>query len=182
MEGASLPKAREDGLVVEELHDEVLIYDLKRHRAYCLNRTAALVWRHCDGQTPVAEMAELLEKELTLPADEKIVRMALDRLARARLLRERVTPPDGARSSRREFARKLALVGGLSLLLPVVSSIVAPTPVEALSCTSPAGCCGPLANCQAGGCVDGTKCCCPDAPPTTFCRLDPVFLTFDCVP
>ena len=37
-----LPEARQDGLVIEELLEEILVYDLKRHRAYCLNRTAAL--------------------------------------------------------------------------------------------------------------------------------------------
>jgi hypothetical protein len=43
--------------------DEVLIYDLKQHKAHCLNKTAALVWNHCDGETSVSEMATLLQKE-----------------------------------------------------------------------------------------------------------------------
>ena len=41
---ALMPRARQDELVVEELQDETLVYDLKRHKARCLNRTAALVW------------------------------------------------------------------------------------------------------------------------------------------
>ena len=43
---ALMPRARQDELVVEELPDETLVYDLKRHKARCLNRTAALVWQH----------------------------------------------------------------------------------------------------------------------------------------
>ena len=54
---APLPRMREQGLVVDDLPDEVLVYDLDRHQAHCLNRTAALVWRHCDGQTTVKEIA-----------------------------------------------------------------------------------------------------------------------------
>ena len=49
-----LPAARTSGLVVRELAEETLVYDEERHRAHCLNRTAALVWRHCDGKTPVS--------------------------------------------------------------------------------------------------------------------------------
>ena len=136
-----VPRAREDRLVVQELPDEVLVYDLTRHKAHCLNRTAALIWRHCDGQTTVAEMATLLQKELKSPVDEAVVWLALERLGRARLLHERVTPPAGAaRFSRREVIRKLVLVGGLSVLLPVVSSIVAPTAAQAASCVTEASC------------------------------------------
>ena len=38
-----MPRARQDELVVEELPDETLVYDLKRHKALCLNRTSVLV-------------------------------------------------------------------------------------------------------------------------------------------
>ena len=34
---ALMPRARQDELVVEELPDETLVYDLKRHKARCLN-------------------------------------------------------------------------------------------------------------------------------------------------
>src|SRR5437899_315891 len=111
------PHAREEGLLIHELPDELLVYDLERHRAHSLNRTAALVWGHCDGRTTVAELASLIERELNLPAEEDLVWLALDRLGRAHLLRERLTPPAEAASySRREFARKLALVGGIALV------------------------------------------------------------------
>ena len=90
---ALMPLARQDELVVEELQDETLVYDLKRHKARCLNRTAALVWQHCDGQTTVTELAALLEEQLATPTDETVVWMALDRLGRAHLLSEPVTLP-----------------------------------------------------------------------------------------
>ncbi len=71
---ALMPRARQDELVVEELQDETLVYDLKRHKARCLNRTAALVWRCCDGQTSVADVAALLEEQLATATDEAVVR------------------------------------------------------------------------------------------------------------
>ena len=130
-----MPRARKEELVVEELPDETLVYDLKRHKAHCLNRTASAVWRHCDGRTSLSDMAEILEQELALPRDEAIVRFALGRLRKARLLDEGTDvseEPTGL--SRREVVRKLAVVGGLSILLPVVTSL--PSPVAAMQASS----------------------------------------------
>ena len=47
---AARPKARAEGVVVRELDEEVLVYDLDTHRAVCLNGAAAAVWRLCDGR------------------------------------------------------------------------------------------------------------------------------------
>src|ERR671934_1982561 len=78
-----MPGAREEGLVIQELPpEETLVYDLTRHRAHCLNQTAALVWRHCDGRTTLAEIAARLQAELGIAADEELVWLALDRLAK----------------------------------------------------------------------------------------------------
>ena len=45
---------------VERLAGETLVYDLRRHRAHCLNPAATLVWRCCDGRTTVASAAARL--------------------------------------------------------------------------------------------------------------------------
>src|SRR5262249_49065061 len=132
-----VPQARNEGLVVHELADEVLVYDLERHRAHALNRTAAWVWRRCDGSTSASRMAALMRDELDIPADEEAVWLALDRLGRAHLLRERLLlPTNGARSSRRALVRKLAMAGGLAL----VTSILAPGVAQAGSCVTTAVC------------------------------------------
>ena len=52
-----VPKARHNKLVIQELEDEVLVYDLERNQAHCLNRTAALIWEHCDGKQTVWGLA-----------------------------------------------------------------------------------------------------------------------------
>ena len=149
------PCAREDGLLVQQLGEETLVYDRMRHQVHCLNPTVAAVWGQCDGRTSVAEIAERLRSELRAPADENLVWLALERLDTVHLLREPLTRPAGTpRFSRRELARNLRLVGGLAALLPVITSIVAPTP-------SQAGSCGPCAPGQNGGapCGDCTKTC-----------------------
>ena len=136
-----MPPARTDELVVEELPDETLVYDLKRHRAHCLNRTSSLVWQHCDGRTTTAQMARMLEEELGLPRDEQIVGLALDRLQRAKLLADGThAPGDEMSYSRRELVRKLAVVGGLTMLLPVITSLRSPLAAMAASTTTSAQC------------------------------------------
>jgi hypothetical protein len=168
------PRARTQGLVVTELPDELLVYDLERHRAHCLNPTAALVFKHCDGRRSVAQIARILRRELDVdaPADESLVWLSLDRLERARLLEEREAAP--AAPSRRELVRRVALVAAT---LPVIATILAPTPAEAAAsgckdhsvtpCQNPADngkqcdcalkafCDG---TCSAGVCVGGTGC------------------------
>jgi len=133
MQGASvaLPIARDEGLLIQELPDEVLVYDLESYRAHCLNRTAASVWRRCDGKTDVARITELLGDELESPVSEDVVWFALRRLGGARLLQEPLAPPDDiGKRSRRELVRAF----GLALLLPAVTSIIAPTTAAAQTC------------------------------------------------
>lgn len=130
--------ARHEGLVVQELPDEVLVYDLKQHKAHCLNRTAAFVWHHCDGQTTAAEIAGLLEQEWRNPVSEDVVWLALRQLSKADLLQERVVRPGGEMNfSRRALMRKLGFV---AVTLPLVTSIIAPTVMAGASVIPPEDC------------------------------------------
>src|SRR3990172_2529208 len=98
-----LPRARNKGLVVRGLPDEVVVYDLERHRAHCLSLTTARIWRSCDGKRASAEIAAHLRSKTGLPIDEDVVLFTLRRLSRARLLQEPVAPWMAAASgSRRE--------------------------------------------------------------------------------
>jgi len=102
------PKARAANLVVRELPEEVLVYDLERHRAVCLNRTAAFVWKRCDGRMSVGALSRMLAGELRVPVREELVWLALEQLGRDRLLEERIARPAALpRMSRRELMRGL---------------------------------------------------------------------------
>jgi len=125
-------RARSDELVVQDLPDEVLIYDLKSHKAHCLNETAAFVWNHCDGQRTAAEIARLMEKQWRTPVTEGAVWFTLDKLGKAGLLQEQITLPQAhAGMSRRSAVRRLGL--GALLAAPVVMSLVAPEAASAAS-------------------------------------------------
>jgi hypothetical protein len=128
------PKARHDDLLVEEIADELVVYDERRKLAHSLNRTASLVWRHCDGRRSIADLAALLRTELNPIADEDLVLVAIDRLEGIDLLEESSgRTADQARTSRRQVVRKVGRVGVLTLLVPVVTTLVAPTPAQAQS-------------------------------------------------
>lgn len=148
------PHARSEGIVVRELPDEILVYDLERHKAICLNRTAALVWKHCDGRTSVAAISRRVGKELGQRVSEEIVWLALDQLGRDKLLRERVGRPVAlAGMSRRELMRRVGVAAVVAL--PLVTSIVAPTPAQAASCLPTGAACTTGAQCCSGVCDTG---------------------------
>jgi hypothetical protein len=121
---------RSDKVYVEALEEELCVYDWEDQRMHALNPTAALVWDQCDGQTSPETMAARLEQELNVPDANKLVWLSLDRLEKAGLLARK---PDRSQLDRRKFTRReLLKVAGLSLaLLPVVKSIVLPTPAQA---------------------------------------------------
>ncbi len=151
-----LPHARVNELIVRELPEETLVYDQKHDKAHCLNRAAALVWRHCDGQTTGAAMAKILHDELQVPVDEQLVCLALDQLERARLLQERIASPRWASLySRRDFARKLGIAVGV---VPMVMTILAPAAMANNSCISLGGSCNNQHQCCAPGSCSGGIC------------------------
>lgn len=131
-----LPRTRTANLVVRELDDETLVYDMERDEAHCLNHTAALVWRHCDGKTTARRAARALGKELDTPVDTDLIWLAVKQLDRFRLV-------EGARKSPSVSRRDLILkYAPLALALPVILSISAPAVVQAASCGGQGASCG----------------------------------------
>ena len=146
------PVARRDGLLIRELPGEVLVYDRKRHRAHCLNQTAASVFRHADGTRTVADLVRVLDPEVAPEAGASVVTMALGQLGEAGLLED--GPVIGG-LSRRDVVRRVGI--GAAFLLPAVASILAPTPAEAAA-TCVTSCVGK---------ADATPCTCFSADPCT---------------
>jgi hypothetical protein len=88
--------------------------------------------------------------------------MALERLAKAHLLQERVISPGGTKQyTRRDVLRRLGVTAGLAVLLPAVQSIVAPEAVQAASGVT-AQACFQNPNANAGKC-------CIDRNPRRIC-------------
>ena len=150
------PIARKQGLVIQELPDEVLVYDLDRDRAHCLNQTAAFVWQRCNGRNTTAQIARTLGQQFDCAVDEKIVWLALDQLGRNNLLdRQPAPPPALTGMNRRAMVRALGLAALVAV--PVVTSIVAPTPAQAGTCTASGQPCSGAAQCCSGICT-GPNC------------------------
>jgi hypothetical protein len=160
------PDGRREQILMEEVGEELVIYDLQRHRVHQLNKVAAMVWMNCNGRKTIPEIRKVLQKEISPAVDEAIVWKALDRLGKVHLLQKPVSPPASvAGMTRRQMLRKFGTVAALALLAPVVTSIVAPTPVQALpipSCFD--AYCRFLGLCTSE-CTGNGGC----APPTPFC-------------
>jgi hypothetical protein len=151
-----MPRARRAELIIEDLPTEVLVYDSARDKAHCLNQTAALVWKYCDGKTTVSRMARNLERDLdTDKVDENVVWYALDQLSKDHLLEASFAPPAILGGlTRRQMVRTLGIAAVIAV--PLVTSIVVPTAKAATSCVAPAGACTASAQCCSGVCSGGT--------------------------
>jgi hypothetical protein len=140
-----LPIARQKDLVVEELPDEVLVYDLITDKAHCLNRTSALIWKNCDGTKDEGEIAELLEQEFKAPVPMQVVSLGLEDLASHGLLQEAAAIISTSQVSRRRLIQNLGVAAAIAL--PLIMSISAPTAAQAASTVDPC-----IANPGAEGC------------------------------
>jgi hypothetical protein len=134
------PLSRKDNIVIQEMDGEVLIYDLAKDRAFCLNETSALVWQACDGNRTVSEINTFINKKLSSPANEDLVWMALDQLKKEELIEKKTlktSPFEGM--GRREVIRKVGL--STLLALPVIASLTSPTSAQTASTCVPLGSC-----------------------------------------
>jgi len=147
------PSARSEGLIVEQLPEELVVYDQQSHRVHCLGPIAAWIWKACDGRTSLARLAKRASDRFGHDVDAGQVSAVIDRLLRARLL-EGPRPPEVRDRSRRELLKRAArLSAGLSIV-----SLTAPTPAQAATCI-PIGQRGCTASSQCCPNANGVRCC-----------------------
>ena len=156
---AAHPLAREADLVVEELGEELLVFDRRRQRAHSLNPVAARVWRACNGARSPERIAE------HCGLDRDAVGLALEALADIELLQAPLTAGDDASPavSRRQMLRRAAVTGvGIGIAIPVIRSINAPTAQAATStCKGRGQACPNFSSCCAGLSCGSAAVCCP---------------------
>lgn len=146
------PLARQNGLVVQEMLDEVLVYDLDSNKAHCLNRSVGFVWKACDGKNSISDIVRQFESAGNGKVTEDFVWLAIDQLSETYLL-------DGSAvrhfegMSRRQVLKKIGLASMVAL--PVISSLMQPRDtlgsvncacVSDFSCVSMSGCPGRTCN------------------------------------
>lgn len=149
----SKPLHRREGLVVEPLGDEVLVFDQEAQRAHSLNAAAAAVWEACDGTRDRDELAA----HCGLESDA--VGLALGSLANCDLLLDSGGPE--RRVSRRAVLRRAAVTGaGIGVAVPVIRSITAPSVAAAQSGCTPSGeACDFRTSCCSGSTCRGDSTC-----------------------
>lgn len=128
-EHGSLPRARQDGLLEEEVGEELLLYDQDSHAAHCLSPIAAYVWRHCDGERDVAELARLAGVSEGLVAGALHELREKDLLAAEPALMQSTVPG----VSRREAIGRVARYGAAATAGSMIVSATAATPAMASS-------------------------------------------------
>lgn len=141
------PTARKDELVIQELQEEVLVFDVKSNKAHCLNQTAAKVWRFCDGENSVSEIKLLLENQSNANVSEDLIWLAIDQLNERELLEDGFAKKFVGQN-RREILKRIGLATVIAL--PIVASITAPNAAMAAACS------GIVTSCL--GCANGTPC------------------------
>ena len=155
------PVARQTGLVVQEMPDEVLVYDMDTNKAHCLNRSAAFVWKSCDGSNSVGDIVREFAKNGGGKVTEDFVWLAIDQLNENGLLAGEVKPRFAGQSHR----QVLKTIGLASVVaVPVIASLVAPqNALGALSChcAAPAECVM-ATSCQSQQTCNNLRHLCPD--------------------
>jgi hypothetical protein len=150
-----LPKAKRREIVVQELPDELMIYDLETDRGFCLNQTARVIFEQCDGESTCRESIEVISGKLGVKIDESILWSTIQKFHQAGLLEPDTTLNSVPRILRRDLIKSAA---SLTIAMPLIASIVAPAAVNAQSivCVPPGG------NCLVD-IITNTNNCCPGA-------------------
>ena len=172
------PLARAAGLVVQDLGEEVLVFDRERDVAHCLSPDAARVWRACDGEHDVEGLTALSG------ASDDVVADALLELEENGLLAgDRRLPGSVHSVSRRSALKRIGAAGLLASGVPLIVSATIAAPAAHASGGSGAMCdtctisgggtdsCGPgltcsptmpaicvPTGCNVTTCVDGSDC------------------------
>lgn len=153
MKKTQIPVARKEGLVIQEMPDELLVYDLETNKAHSLNQTATSVWKACNGENSIADIAKMFDKN---SGSEDLVWLAIDQLNENDLL-EKEYELDLNGRSRRDLIKKVGLASVIAL--PVVASLTAPSSALAAAscaCVAPGDCatqptCPSTVNCAPTG-------------------------------
>jgi len=142
------PIARTEDVIVEGLDDDVIIYDTENNQAHALNPLAARIWKHCDGEHTVADLAGLFAAETPYDA---VVNCLLHLDSLHLLNPGSLGMVDGKVLSRRQLLRKVAIgAAAAAIAVPMVTSIVAPRADAAASCQALNASCSASKPCCAG--------------------------------
>jgi hypothetical protein len=131
MNDQEAPRCTQGHLSIQQVGTETLVYDERRHKAFCLNRVSSVIWRLANGERTVAQIGAEAVLKLKAPITQGVVLFALDELRQQGLIEHSVSTAAASNVSRRIALQRLGV--GAALMLPLVAAIVAPTAAQAYS-------------------------------------------------
>jgi hypothetical protein len=126
--------ARDEGLLIEHLNDETVVFDTKSRQAHCLGPLAATVFAHADGRTSNEGLAGIASERLGETVVLWQIDDALSELQAAGLLAI-AAPRSHDGSTRRQVLKKGAITGGVVFAAPLITSVVPPASAAGGSAT-----------------------------------------------
>jgi len=173
------PQARSEKLIAQPVGKEVVIYDERSLKIHRLNTVSAAIWRACNGHRSAAEVLTVARREVGTALTIGDVERALDRLFKTALVEEVPTKRRRAVPPSRRTGRQRRQTGAYA---PVVTTIVAPTPIMAAS----GGKCGEpcISGVECAGATDGCIYCSTEvaqARPGPDGKINPVAIVGQCI-
>jgi hypothetical protein len=158
------PVARAEGLLIESVGEETVVYDLDTKEAHCLKTLAATVFAYADGSNTASDIAELASYRLATPVTEADVVDAVKQLESCSLLDTGpIVVHDGL--SRRDAIKRFGMVAGVATATPLIATVMAPAASAAGSKQPTGSCCGsPKDNCAGGNPLCDSGHCCQRVP------------------
>src|SRR6187431_1155876 len=114
------PIARPDQFIIEEVGNDVVVYDRAAKKAHSLNPSVAWIWRQCDGKTDIDHLSAGFERQFNTADGAGFVLAGLEQLKTAGLLEiegDSPSPEIGPMMSRRS-----ALAAG-SAVFPLIATV-----------------------------------------------------------
>lgn len=115
----SLPLARSVNIVLQETGNELLVYDLRINKAYCLNETARMIFNLCDGHKTISEISYVVSRKLKTPVVEELVLLTINDLKNNGLIEDTYDQSSQLlpEKNRREIIKRVGLASMVALPL-----------------------------------------------------------------
>ena len=131
MKHSEEPSRIQNDISIQKIGMETLVYNERRHKAFCLNEASSIIWYLANGERSISQIAEQAALQLKTHVNEEFVIFALKTLREHGLLELAPNSQVGPAISRRTMLQRLG--AGSAMLIPIVSAIVAPTAAQAYS-------------------------------------------------
>jgi hypothetical protein len=127
------PRVRQSDLFSEEIHGQRVIYDDSNKKVHRLNPAMSWVWSHCDGSRTLDDLIAAMQDETGNDDARGLITSGLKQLGDANLLEPESVDLNALMAARSTVGRRAAVAAGLSIAVPMMTSIIAPTPAAAKS-------------------------------------------------